>query len=50
MAEIVETIRKGPLRCAADRLMGLATERMNQAQAMLPCKPDDLTFMLFRQG
>jgi serine/threonine protein phosphatase PrpC len=46
--EIVDISRKGPLLLAAERLAELATERMQQFDADQPCKPDDLTFVLFR--
>jgi serine/threonine protein phosphatase PrpC len=47
LQQIVETIRKGPLQAAARRLADLAHRRMTgDAQ---PCKPDDLTFVLFRR-
>jgi serine/threonine protein phosphatase PrpC len=46
--EIVEVVRKGPLFPCAARLVQLATERMTQMASNLPCKPDDLTFLLFR--
>jgi serine/threonine protein phosphatase PrpC len=48
--EIVEIIRKGPLRAAADRLVERATARMSGAsEAGAPSKPDDLTIALFRR-
>ncbi len=47
--EIVDTIRKGPLSAAADRLVERARERMKgEGAADRPCKPDDLTVVLFR--
>lgn len=46
--EIVEIIRKGPLDSAASTLAQRARERMQQEQANQPCKPDDITFILFR--
>lgn len=47
--EIIDTIRKGPLAAAADRLVERAGERMSgQGPAEHPCKPDDLTIVLFR--
>jgi serine/threonine protein phosphatase PrpC len=46
--EIVEVVRKGPLFVSAARLAELATERMAQIDDDLPCKPDDLTFLIFR--
>lgn len=46
--EIVDTIRKGPLAAAADRLVERARLRMQGGAAEQPCKPDDLTVVLFR--
>jgi serine/threonine protein phosphatase PrpC len=46
--EIVDTIRKGPLTAAADRLVERARLRMQGGAAQQPCKPDDLTVVLFR--
>jgi serine/threonine protein phosphatase PrpC len=47
--EIVATIRSGPLTAAADRLVQRAQSRMSGADAAdQPCKPDDLTIVLFR--
>ena len=47
--EIVDTIRKGPLSAAADRLVEKARQRMqSEGAADHPCKPDDLTIVLFR--
>jgi serine/threonine protein phosphatase PrpC len=47
--EIVELIRVGPLPAAADRLVAAARERMGADGADgRPCKPDDLTIVLFR--
>ena len=47
--EIVDTIRVGPLALAADRLVERARARMNGGGAAdQPCKPDDLTVVLFR--
>lgn len=48
MAEIVECVRKGPLRKVAPKLAGMATERMEEKQPDVPSKPDDLTFLIFR--
>ncbi len=45
--EIIECVRKGPLRHAAGRLRKLAQERMSGV-APGPSKPDDLTFVVFR--
>ena len=47
--EIVEIIRRGPLAAAADKLVNAARERMAADGANgRPCKPDDLTIILFR--
>jgi serine/threonine protein phosphatase PrpC len=47
--EIVETICSGPLAAAADRLVERVQARMQgPAAADEPCKPDDLTIVLFR--
>jgi serine/threonine protein phosphatase PrpC len=46
--EIVETVRKGPLAKAADRLMEMASARMRDSDSKKPSKPDDLTIVLYR--
>lgn len=47
--EIVDTIRVGPLVAAADRLVQRVRARMEgESAADQPCKPDDLTIVLFR--
>ena len=47
--EIVDTIRSGPLKAAADRLVERAQARMKaNGKTDQPCKPDDLTIVLFR--
>jgi serine/threonine protein phosphatase PrpC len=47
--EIVDTIRSGPLPAAADRLVERVRVRMHgEARTNQPCKPDDLTVVLFR--
>lgn len=47
--EIVDTIRSGPLAAAADRLVERVRTRMDgEGAADQPCKPDDLTIVLFR--
>jgi serine/threonine protein phosphatase PrpC len=47
--EIVESIRMGPLVEAADRLVERVRARMSgEGAANQPCKPDDLTVVLFR--
>ena len=47
--EIVDTIRSGPLTAAADKLVARVQARMHgEHKATQPCKPDDLTVVLFR--
>jgi serine/threonine protein phosphatase PrpC len=46
--EIVDSIRKGPLERAADTLVERARRRMEGVVADRPCKPDDLTIVLYR--
>ena len=47
--EIVRTICSGPLPAAADRLVERVQARMHGEEAAhQPCKPDDLTIVLFR--
>jgi serine/threonine protein phosphatase PrpC len=46
--EIAELVRKGPLQKAAESLCRLGVERMTQAGAGTPSKPDDLSFIVFR--
>jgi serine/threonine protein phosphatase PrpC len=47
--EIVDSIRMGPLNEAADRLVERVRSRMHgEGAADQPCKPDDLTVVLFR--
>jgi PPM family protein phosphatase len=47
--EIVDAICSGPLTEAADRLVARVQARMRGADAAdQPCKPDDLTIVLFR--
>jgi len=47
--EIVDTIRTGPLTTAADRLVERVQARMRaKGVTDQPCKPDDLTVILFR--
>jgi serine/threonine protein phosphatase PrpC len=50
LGEIVEICRKGPLERAADQLEQRAWERMSGAEPGLPCKADDLSFILFRRA
>jgi serine/threonine protein phosphatase PrpC len=46
--EIVERMRAGPLAQGARRLAADARERMDHPVVGHPCKPDDLTFVLYR--
>jgi serine/threonine protein phosphatase PrpC len=46
--EIIEIIRMGPLRAAADKLIAKALGRMKSNGSNQPSKPDDLTIVLFR--
>jgi serine/threonine protein phosphatase PrpC len=47
--EIVDTIRSGPLTAAADKLVSRVQARMHgKGDGDQPCKPDDLTIVLFR--
>jgi hypothetical protein len=47
--EIVDSIRIGPLNEAADRLVERVRSRMHgEGASDQPCKPDDLTVVLFR--
>ncbi len=48
--EIIERIRKGPLKRVAPGLIGDCRRRMLTAEEGQPCKPDDLTFVAFRGG
>jgi serine/threonine protein phosphatase PrpC len=48
--EIVEVIRMGSLRRAADRLVELAGKRMLATSTSKPSKPDDLTIVLYRRN
>jgi PPM family protein phosphatase len=47
--EIRQTVRRGPLSEAAESLMAQAQGRMNRPETQQPCKPDDLTVILFRR-
>ena len=48
--EIVEIVRKGPLGEVAAKLAKRCDRRMRTPGEGKPSKPDDLTFILFRQG
>lgn len=47
--EIVEMIRKGSLKVIAQEMIQRISSRMNDRQEGKPSKPDDFTFILFRQ-
>ncbi len=47
--EIVETIRKGKLTMVAEHLRQRIHERMTRFGEGNPCKPDDLSFVLYRR-
>jgi len=47
--EIVDRVRKGPLKEAAEAVIGLANERMLKVREGQPSKPDDLSLILFRK-
>lgn len=48
--EIVETIRKGPLGEGARSLARRCAERMTDASGSVPSKPDDCSFILYREA
>lgn len=48
MEEIIEIMRKGPLKAAASNLAEAATERMKSDETEGPGHPDDLSFILYR--
>ncbi len=48
--EIIEYIRKGSLGVAARGLSETASRRMREPEEGAPSKPDDLTFVLYRQN
>ncbi len=48
--EIVDRVRKGPLRKVVDRLVADCRRRMQSPEPGEPSKPDDLTFIAFRCG
>ena len=47
--EIIERIRKGPLDRAVEAVVDLARRRMASDQSSKPCKPDDLSLILYRK-
>ncbi len=46
--EIIEIVRKGPLADAAQGLVQVANQRMQNTDSEQPSKPDDLSLILFR--
>ncbi len=48
-AEIIEAIRKGPLAAGIATVTTLADKRMVAPEPDEPCKPDDLSVILFRR-
>lgn len=48
-AEIIESIRKGPLDKTMDDLLELSNRRMRSSGAGVPSKPDDLSIVLYRK-
>ena len=46
--EIIERLRKGPLSMVMQRLADDARSRMATPDGSTPCKPDDLTFVVYR--
>lgn len=47
--ELIETVRRGSLVKAADKLITLVNARMQGTQTEQPSKPDDLSFVLIRR-
>jgi serine/threonine protein phosphatase PrpC len=47
--EIIERTRKGPLTSVVRLLAGECRERMTHPREGMPCKPDDLTLVVFRR-
>lgn len=47
--EVVERMRTGTLESSLDRLVGLAARRMADSDNNMPCKPDDLSLILYRK-
>lgn len=50
LEEIVELIRRGPLRDGVAQLVARSRERMSGADASAPSKPDDLSVVAWRAG
>ncbi|MEM8816641.1 MAG: protein phosphatase 2C domain-containing protein [Pseudomonadota bacterium] len=49
ISEVVDRMRSGPLEDAAERIVSLAARRMADEDSLKPCKPDDLSLILFRK-
>ena len=49
LTEVVDRMRRGALDVAADRIVSLAARRMADPGSQKPCKPDDLSLILFRK-
>ncbi len=49
VTEVVDRMRRGALDVAADRIVSLAARRMADPESLKPCKPDDLSLILFRK-
>ena len=47
--EIIDIVRKGSLSDAVSSVAQLAAHRMHEPRAGQPCKPDDLSLILFRK-
>lgn len=50
VAEIADLVRKGPLAAAAVHMADACRRRMDEPDSGRPCKPDDLTFLVYRGG
>ena len=48
--ELVDLVRKGPLKSTAGQLATRCIDRMTGSSPTKPSKPDDVTFIVFRQG
>lgn len=48
--EVIELARKGPIEESARSIADLTLKRMTQPEPGHPCKPDDLTFILYRRS
>ena len=48
LTEIINLVRKGPLKKVVEQVSKLCQDRMVSPQNSHPCKPDDLTFLVYR--